>query len=136
MKPNEITIPVKIEWKMSDTLLDAANIEIADLTRQIDALVHRRETVEKAVEYLKGLDSQPKPMAPRMLWYFKSRSGKTIGHYVERFQDRTYKCSCPGFQFRESCWATKEAARAYDNYNLGSNRFRGTPNDFDRRVQR
>ena len=40
------------------------------------------------------------------LYFVRSRSGKTEGHYIELFIDGKVTCSCPGWQNNGKCWAS------------------------------
>lgn len=50
------------------------------------------------------------------LYYVTSRSGKTNGHYIERFKDGTVTCTCPGFVNNNKCWASTGVSNSPDQY--------------------
>ena len=113
--------------------IESKEIEIQKLRESLKKVEDQYEWAQYLViggDLVINPAGQSLPSNARDLFYLKSKSGQTRGHYIERFKDRDgyyLDCNCPGFVNRGKCWASEEVAKSP----LGLN-WRQTRQDFDR----
>jgi hypothetical protein len=95
-----------------------AYTEARDLYNRTLAMSNETDIVELA-RLVSGLPEAPEPREPTVItvkkYFALSRSGETAGHNIEIKLGKDSKvvekkCSCPGGQYRGTCWALERAA--------------------------
>jgi hypothetical protein len=110
---------MKITYELKRTLVSTAKADVVTAQEKLESIKRQLEEAEKTLWWAEGLVtgqelSMTQPITqPKVsnnmrgvLYFFASKSGGK-GHYIEK-SDNTITCSCPGFQNRNSCWATRE----------------------------
>lgn len=137
---------MNITAAMKQSIIDAANAEYARLASEVNStyqkyveLQGKRDEALRAVKWAQELQigagfavNSTKSATPRNLWFFASRSGQTLGHFVERKDNGEWSCSCTGFNYRTDCWASR-LARQYNDQKSPKNRWYASYYDFDNR---
>lgn len=112
---------MKITYELKNTLVSTAKTDVDTAQKKLDAANAELVQAEKTLWWAEGLVTgqelsmtqpavvaQPKASTSSqgVMYFFPSKSGGK-GHYIEK-TNVTISCSCPGFQNRNSCWATRE----------------------------
>lgn len=135
---------MNITSAMKQSIIAAANAEYERLNKEVNLayqayaeLQGKRDEALRALKWAQELQvgagfalNSTKSAKPRNLWFFASRSGKTLGHFIEKRDDGTWSCSCSGFNYRADCWASR-LARQYDDAKSPKNRWYSSYFDFD-----
>lgn len=100
---------------LKDTLTQfASSAAVAEVLKGLDravvdaqkALDNAQKALDEAVSVRDAVKRALVP-APRELAYLSSRTGDSVGHFIERFPDGRTTCSCPAARYNHSCWAQK-----------------------------
>ena len=110
---NEFTSPLQFAADALGRELTAAQSLLKHQAEAVNAARAKREQtaarikeIEAAIKQINDLSKTGVPSKERVAkYYLMSRSGESRGHYVEKFSDGTFACTCQGFTFNKHCWA-------------------------------
>lgn len=109
------------------------NKQIDTINEQINVLTARRSSIEEAIDALRKIET---PRA-RELYHLDSRTNylSKSGHFIERYADGTFKCSCEAGRYGGRCWAVDAIEK---NIKSGDNKSFSYPlanAEFDKRAR-
>lgn len=113
---------------------------ISELTKQIDTfneqialLESQKRAVQAAIDALKKIET---PRA-RELYHLDSRTDflRKPGHFIERYGDGTFKCSCEAGRYGGRCWAVDEIEKNIKGGDTKSFSYPLVNGSFDARIR-